>query len=181
MPELDVLFRARRVITPDGERPRCVGVVAGRVAAVEPHDAHLDAERVMDLDEDTVLLPGLVDTHVHLNEPGRTEWEGFASGTRAAAAGGVTALVDMPLNCVPPTTDVPALQAKRAAARGKMLVDVGFWGGAVRATSPTCGPCTRPGCSVSRRSCCPRALTSSSTWDPGRSSRCCARWPRSAA
>ncbi len=131
VPDLDVVFRARRVVTPEGERPRCVGVVAGRVAAVEPHDAHLGAERVIDLDDDTVLMPGLVDTHVHLNEPGRTEWEGFASGTRAAAAGGVTALVDMPLNCVPPTTDVPALQAKRAAARGKVHVDVGFWGGAV--------------------------------------------------
>ena len=94
-------------------------------------DAHLGAERVIDLDDDTVLLPGLVDTHVHVNEPGRTEWEGFASGTRAAAAGGVTTLVDMPLNSVPPTTDVAALQVKRAAARGKVHVDVGFWGGAV--------------------------------------------------
>jgi allantoinase len=77
------------------------------------------------------LLPGLVDTHVHVNEPGRTEWEGFATATRAAAAGGVTSIVDMPLNSVPPTTSVAALREKQAAARGRCHVDVGFWGGAV--------------------------------------------------
>jgi allantoinase len=78
-----------------------------------------------------VLLPGLVDTHVHVNEPGRTEWEGFASATRAAAAGGVTALLDMPLNSIPPTVTVEALHEKRDAARDQVMVDVGFWGGAV--------------------------------------------------
>jgi allantoinase len=76
-------------------------------------------------------LPGVVDTHVHLNEPGRTEWEGFATATRAAAAGGTTTLVDMPLNSIPPTTTREALAAKRAAARGQCAVDVGFWGGVV--------------------------------------------------
>ena len=81
--------------------------------------------------DDEVLLPGLVDTHVHVNEPGRTEWEGFASATRAAAAGGVTTLVDMPLNSIPPTVDAAALETKRAAAEGQCHVDVGFWGGAV--------------------------------------------------
>jgi len=81
---------------------------------------------------DAVLLPGLVDTHVHINEPGRTEWEGFETATRAAAAGGVTALVDMPLNCVPETVDVAALQAKRDAAQGKAWVDWAAWGGVVR-------------------------------------------------
>ena len=88
----------------------------------------------MRLGDDEVLLPGLVDTHVHVNEPGRTEWEGFASATRAAAAGGVTTLVDMPLNSVPPTVDVDALAVKRAAADGQCHVDVGFWGGAVPAS-----------------------------------------------
>jgi allantoinase len=78
-----------------------------------------------------VLLPGLVDSHVHVNEPGRTEWEGFASATRAAAAGGVTTIVDMPLNSIPPTVDVPALHVKRRAAQGQVRVDVAFWGGAV--------------------------------------------------
>ena len=75
--------------------------------------------------------PGIVDTHVHINEPGRTEWEGFDTATRAAAAGGVTTLVDMPLNSIPATTTVAALEAKRAAARGRCHVDVGFWGGVV--------------------------------------------------
>ncbi len=80
---------------------------------------------------DLVVSPGLVDTHVHLNEPGRTEWEGFDTGTRAAAAGGVTTLVDMPLNSIPATTTVAALEEKRAAARGRCHVNVGFWGGVV--------------------------------------------------
>jgi allantoinase len=78
-----------------------------------------------------VLLPGLVDSHVHVNEPGRTEWEGFATATRAAAAGGVTTIVDMPLNSIPPTTDVAALEVKRKSAESQCFVDVGFWGGAV--------------------------------------------------
>ncbi len=90
---------------------------------------------VIQLSDDEVLLPGLVDTHVHVNEPGRTHWEGFATATRAAAAGGVTTLIDMPLNSVPPTTDVAALDAKRQAAAGQCAVDVGFWGGAVPANA----------------------------------------------
>ncbi|HZG92797.1 MAG TPA: allantoinase AllB, partial [Pseudonocardia sp.] len=103
----------------------------GSVAAVLPRDAAVDAGREVVLGPDEVLLPGLVDTHVHVNEPGRTEWEGFATATRAAAAGGVTTIVDMPLNSLPPTLDVAALEVKRAAARGQCAVDVGFWGGAV--------------------------------------------------
>ena len=91
------------------------------------------AERYAELIDfgDLVVSPGLVDTHVHVNEPGRTDWEGFDTATRAAAAGGVTAIVDMPLNSVPATTTVAALEAKRAAARGRVHVDVGFWGGVV--------------------------------------------------
>ena len=80
---------------------------------------------------DALVLPGFVDTHVHVNEPGRTEWEGFETATRAAAAGGVTTILDMPLNSIPPTTSVAALDAKRAAARGRCAVDVGFLGGVV--------------------------------------------------
>jgi allantoinase len=127
----DLVLRARRVVTAAGEVARCVAVRDGRVAAIEPLEAGLTGEETIDLGDDEVLLPGLVDVHVHVNEPGRTEWEGFASATRAAAAGGVTTILDMPLNSIPPTVDVAALEAKRAAARGRVHVDVGFWGGAV--------------------------------------------------
>jgi allantoinase len=118
-------------MTDDGEAALRVGVAAGRITALEPYDSGLTAARVVELDDDVVLLPGLVDSHVHVNEPGRTEWEGFASATRAAAAGGVTTIVDMPLNSIPPTVDPGALAVKRAAADGQCHVDVGFWGGAV--------------------------------------------------
>jgi allantoinase len=103
----------------------------GKVESVEAFDAPVAASEVVELTEDEVLIPGLVDSHVHVNEPGRTEWEGFATATRAAAAGGVTTVLDMPLNAIPPTTDVGALTLKRAAAEGQCFVDVGFWGGAV--------------------------------------------------
>jgi allantoinase len=127
----DVVFRAPRVVTGAGEAAACVAVRDGRVAAVEPPAARLEGERTVTLGDDEVLLPGLVDTHVHVNEPGRTEWEGFATATRAAAAGGITTIVDMPLNSVPPTVEPAALEAKRKAADGQVHVDVGFWGGAV--------------------------------------------------
>ena len=132
MQPLETVLRARRVVTPDGTAARWVGVHGERIVAVEPYDTPVPAgARVVDLGVDEVLLPGLVDTHVHINEPGRTEWEGFTSATRAAAAGGVTTLIDMPLNSIPPTLDVEALEVKRACARGAVAVDVGFWGGAV--------------------------------------------------
>jgi allantoinase len=127
----DLVFRAARMVTAAGETATCVAVRDGRVAAVEPLGAGLAGRRTVTLADDEVLLPGLVDTHVHVNEPGRTSWEGFASATRAAAAGGVTTIVDMPLNSVPPTVDVAALEVKRKAAEGQVHVDVGFWGGAV--------------------------------------------------
>src|SRR5438094_9015701 len=128
---LDLLIRSPRVITVEGEVARSVGVHGGRIVSIGPVDADLDAVAEVRLDPEEVLLPGLVDTHVHINEPGRTEWEGFASATRAAAAGGVTTLVDMPLNSIPPPTTVAGLKAKLAAARGQCYVDVGFWGGVV--------------------------------------------------
>ncbi|ADH66159.1 MULTISPECIES: allantoinase AllB [Nocardiopsis] len=132
MTQHDLAVRARRALTPEGERPVTVGVRDGRVVNVlEGESAPLIARREITLAGDEVLLPGLVDTHVHVNEPGRTEWEGFATATRAAALGGITTLVDMPLNSVPPTTTVAGLDAKQAAADGKLAVDVGFWGGAV--------------------------------------------------
>ncbi|MDG6104279.1 allantoinase AllB [Dactylosporangium aurantiacum] len=119
-------LRSRQVYLPDGPRPATVTVHDGRIAAVDAFDGPYDEDL-----GDLVLLPGLVDTHVHVNEPGRTEWEGFATATRAAAAGGVTTIVDMPLNSLPPTTTVAALREKQAAATGQCYVDVGFWGGAV--------------------------------------------------
>ena len=128
---LDVVFRARRAVTADGEVARSVGIRGGGIVAIEPYESELTADRVIDLGEDVVLLPGLVDTHVHVDEPGRTEWEGFASATRAAAAGGVTTIIDMPLNSIPPTVDVAALEVKRKAAQNQAYVDVGFWGGAI--------------------------------------------------
>jgi len=131
MAEYELVVRAHRVVTPDGVRPATVAVREGRIAAVAGPGAALDAARTEELPGDQVLLPGLVDTHVHVNEPGRTEWEGFATATRAAAAGGVTTVIDMPLNSLPPTVSAAALRAKRAAASPRVWVDTGFWGGAV--------------------------------------------------
>ena len=111
----------------------------GRIVAVEDFDADLEASRYEQLDDDHVLLPGLVDSHVHVNEPGRTQWEGFVTATRAAAAGGVTTVIDMPLNSIPPTTTPEALAVKRQAAEGTVYVDVGFWGGAIPANVPPLG------------------------------------------
>ncbi|CAM05893.1 allantoinase [Saccharopolyspora erythraea NRRL 2338] len=130
-PAFDVVFRARRLIGPNGEGSGAVGVRDGRIAAVESLDADLDAAEVVELADDEVLLPGLVDSHVHVNDPGRAEWEGFDTATMAAAEGGITTIVDMPLNSLPPTIDVDALEVKRKAARDRVFVDVGFWGGAV--------------------------------------------------
>ena len=132
MAEFDLVIRAPRVITRVGEVSRCVGVRDGVVVAIEPLEAELTGDETVELADDEVLLPGLVDTHVHVNEPGRTEWEGFATATRAAAAGGVTTLLDMPLNSLPPTCTVEALEVKkRGRPRDKCHVDVGFWGGAI--------------------------------------------------
>jgi len=126
-------FISRRVVTPEGIRPAAILVEGETIRAVVP------AEEVPRSPEfqihhlgDAAILPGLVDSHVHINEPGRTDWEGFFSATRAAAAGGYTLLVDMPLNCLPATTTVAALEAKREAARGKCRVDWAAWGGVVR-------------------------------------------------
>jgi allantoinase len=140
VPAVDLVLRAHRAVLPDGQRPAAVLVDGGRIVAVLPADAPVEAAEHVELGADEVLLPGLVDTHVHVNEPGRTEWEGFATATRAAAAGGITTIVDMPLNSLPPTVDGAALEGKRAAARGRVSVDVGFWGGAVPGNQPALVP-----------------------------------------
>jgi len=129
--DLDLVVRARRAVIGGAETSASVGVLDGRIAAVTAYDEPPDAGRTVDLADDEVLLPGLVDTHVHVNEPGRTEWEGFDTATAAAAAGGVTTILDMPLNSIPPTTTLAALEEKRAIAAPQARVDVGFWGGAI--------------------------------------------------
>ncbi|QOD02946.1 allantoinase AllB [Pseudarthrobacter sp. BIM B-2242] len=136
----DLVIRGR-TLTADGIAPREVGVRNGRIVAVEPLGSglagtepagtELAGTELVELADDETLLPGLVDTHVHVNEPGRTEWEGFASATRAAAAGGVTTIIDMPLNSIPPTTTVEGLKLKRDVAADQAFIDVGFWGGAI--------------------------------------------------
>ncbi|MDP9343889.1 MAG: allantoinase AllB [Actinomycetota bacterium] len=126
----DLVVRGEQVVTPEGVRPASIHVVGGTIQRVASFDEVGSPKELVDAGE-LLVLPGLVDTHVHVNEPGRTEWEGFETATRAAAAGGVTTIVDMPLNSIPPTTSVAALESKRAAAAGKCFVDVGFWGGAV--------------------------------------------------
>lgn len=142
-PDPETVFRSRRAVLPDGERPADVLVRRGRIEQLAPYGS-LEAATVVDLGTDA-LLPGLVDSHVHVNEPGRTAWEGFDSATRAAAAGGVTTLVDMPLNSVPPTTTVHGLAVKRRAAEGRVRVDVGFWGGAVPGNTADLEPLHRAG------------------------------------
>src|SRR3954468_16597330 len=135
MADFDLVFRGRRVITRAGEVPRCIAVRDGVVVAIEPLESRLEARsdggETIDLGDDGGLLPGLVDSPGHVNEPGRTEGEGFATAPRAAAAGGVTTIIDMPLNSIPPTTTVDGLQVKRKAAQDAAHVDVGFWGGAI--------------------------------------------------
>ena len=128
--EADLIVTGSRVVTPEGERAAQIWIRAGKIDAVTPPGPRPAGTLVLDT-HDRVVLPGLVDAHVHINEPGRTEWEGFLSATRAAAAGGVTTLVDMPLNSIPATTTVAALETKREAARGRLFVDCAFWGGVV--------------------------------------------------
>ncbi|MEU6651413.1 allantoinase AllB [Streptomyces sp. NPDC046900] len=131
MSDTELVLRSRRVVTPEGTRPAAVAVAGGTISAVLPYDADVPAGTRREDFGDDVLMPGLVDTHVHVNDPGRSEWEGFWSATRAAAAGGITTVVDMPLNSLPPTTTVGHLRTKKEAAAGKAHIDVGFWGGAL--------------------------------------------------
>ncbi|EFL27813.1 allantoinase [Streptomyces himastatinicus ATCC 53653] len=131
MPDIQLVLRSTRVVTPTGTRPASVTVADGRIVDVLPHDAEVPAgARLEDVGDDAVL-PGLVDTHVHVNDPGRSEWEGFWTATRAAAAGGITTLIDMPLNSLPPTTTLDNLRVKQEVARSKAHIDTGFWGGAI--------------------------------------------------
>lgn len=137
------VLRSRRVLTPAGVRPATVHIEGERIARVGGHTETRGAD-VTDFG-DLVVMPGVVDTHVHVNEPGRTDWEGFETATRAAAAGGVTTLLDMPLNSIPATTTVAALEAKRAAAKGKTHVNVEYIGGVIPGNADQLEPLVRAG------------------------------------
>ena len=133
------VVRSQRAVTPGGLRPADVVVRAGSIEAVLEHGA-APAELPVEDGGELALLPGLVDTHVHVNEPGRTEWEGYTTATQAAAAGGITTLVDMPLNCLPVTTTEAALDAKLAALEGQLWIDCGFWGGVIPGNAAELAP-----------------------------------------
>ena len=127
----NLVIRARQVVLPESVAPASIHIKDGVIVAIESYDNVPDGCELIETADGSILMPGLVDSHVHINEPGRTNWEGFATATRAAAAGGITTLIDMPLNSIPPTTTRLGFEAKLDAARGQCHVDVGFWGGVV--------------------------------------------------
>ena len=161
------IWRAERVVLPGGEKPAAIAVEDGTVVGILEKDAPWEADEEVLIPDDQALMPGLIDIHVHVNEPGRTEWEGYETATRAAAAGGFTTLVDMPLNSSPCTTSLENLELKKEAARGKLSMDVGFWGvvqtASYRGTSGSCGPCGKPESSGSNASSAIRGSTSTPT------------------
>ena len=123
-------LRSHRVVMPKGVRPATIVIQNGRIVDLLPHDADIADATLIDVGH-RAILPGVIDPHVHINEPGRTAWEGFDTATKAALAGGLTTLVDMPLNSAPVTTSVINLEIKRAATKGQLHANVGFWGGVV--------------------------------------------------
>src|SRR5689334_8739356 len=135
-----MIIRAQRVVLPDEIGPRSLHVRDGRIVDVAGYDEIARDGEIVDIDDASVVMPGLVDTHVHINSPGRTEWEGFRSATAAGAAGGVTTLIDMPLNSIPPTTTLAGFKAKLDQARDDCFVDVGFWGGVVPGNTAELAP-----------------------------------------
>ncbi len=138
------VLRSQRVVASGKVAPRAIWIDGERIARVSDYDDVAGAAYVEDFG-DAVIMPGVVDSHVHVNEPGRTTWEGFFTATRAAAAGGVTTIVDMPLNSIPATTSVRALEEKAAALEGKCAIDVGLWGGAVPGNADELGALLRAG------------------------------------
>ena len=131
MPVPDLIIRGPKVVLPDTIGPYSVHIQDGKIVSIKDYDRSAVDCELIEADEESVIMPGLVDTHVHINSPGRTEWEGFQTATTAAAAGGVTTLVDMPLNSIPPTTTHSGFKTKLKTARNNCFVDVGFWGGVV--------------------------------------------------
>src|SRR6185369_1255706 len=131
MHETELVIRGRRVVTEHSVGPASVHIRRGYISSISIFEDVPAGAELIEAAPESVVMPGLVDTHVHINEPGRTDWEGFETATRAAAAGGVTTIVDMPLNSIPATTTLEGFESKLAAARGKLQVDCGFWGGVV--------------------------------------------------
>ena len=129
--DVDLVIRAGRALVEAAIKPATVAIRGGVITEIGGADAEFDSAETATLDDDQVLLPGMIDTHVHINDPGRSDWEGFETATRAALKGGYTTLVDMPLNSLPSTVSVDALEEKKAAAQGNCFVDMGFWGGAI--------------------------------------------------
>jgi allantoinase len=136
----DLIIRGQRVVLPEAIAPRSIHIHEERIVFVGDYDDVVAGCEVVEAGNESVVMPGLVDTHVHINAPGRTEWEGFRSATRAAAAGGVTTVVDMPLNSVPPTTTLAGFKTKLETARDDCFVDVGFWGGVVPGNTAELAP-----------------------------------------
>ena len=131
MSTVDLIIRGRTVVSTDAIGPASIHVRGEKIVALRDFDEIVDGCEIVEAGVDAVVMPGLVDTHVHINSPGRTEWEGFRTATRAAAAGGVTTLIDMPLNSIPPTTTLAGFKTKLETAKDDCFVDVGFWGGVV--------------------------------------------------
>lgn len=144
MNPVDLIIRGRRVVTTQGVEPAAVMIQGERISSVQPYDRFRASGSVIDAG-DLVVMAGLVDTHVHLNDPGRADWEGFETGTRAAAAGGITSVIDMPLNSIPVTTSVAALMEKIETAESRISVDCGFWGGVVPGNSDELEPMIEAG------------------------------------
>jgi allantoinase len=140
----DLLIRSTRIITPQGVRSGSVLIHGEQIASINPHDFSSSDCKIIDV-SDSVVMPGLVDAHVHVNEPGRTDWEGYATATQAAAAGGVTTLVDMPLNSIPPTTTLRGFETKLEAAAGQCAIDVAFWGGVIPGNTHELAPLLKAG------------------------------------
>jgi allantoinase len=140
MPVPDLIIRGRSVVLPDTTGPRAIYIQDGRIISLAHYHELVTGCELVDVDHDSIIMPGLVDTHVHINSPGRTEWEGFHNATLAAAAGGVTTLVDMPLNSVPPTTTLAGFKTKLETAAHDCFVDVGFWGGVVPGNTAELAP-----------------------------------------
>src|SRR5918994_3269558 len=117
--EPNLIIRGKQVVLPSGIAPAAIHIAGERITAVTDYDTVPAGCELIQADDDSIVMPGLVDTHVHVNEPGRTDWEGFATATQAAAAGGTTTVIDMPLNSIPPTTTVEGFEEKLNTARGK--------------------------------------------------------------
>src|SRR5437660_8059276 len=141
----ELVIRGRRVVTEDRVGPASVHISRGYISSISVLEDVPSGSEIIEAGEDSIVMAGLVDTHVHVNEPGRTEWEGFETATRAAAAGGVTTIVDMPLNSIPATTTVTALELKARAAAGHATVDYAFWGGVVPGNTDQLAPLARGG------------------------------------